>query len=113
MTLRLPAHLEVSGLLRLVAAAGGFAAVLHKGEREAGTIAVICAENGTNRRFFERMPGADGTRSWLVSMVEDTENKDKFDDYTRRRGTQDPDLWIIELDIPNGERFIGLTGTNN
>ena len=113
MTLRLPAHLEVSGLLRQVAAAGGFAAVLHKGEREAGTIVVICAENGTNRRLFERMPGADGTRSWSVSMAEDTENAAKFDDYTRRRGAQDPDLWIIELDIPNGERFIGLAGTNN
>ena len=113
MTLRLPAHLEVSGLLRQVAAAGGFAAVLHKGEREAGTIVVICAENGTKRRLFERMPGADGTRSWSVSMAEDTENAAKFDDYTRRRAAQDPDLWIIELDIPNGERFIGLAGTNN
>ena len=74
MSLRLPAHLEVSGLLRQVAAAGGFAAVLHKGEREAGTIVVICAENGTNRRLLERMPGADGIRSWSVSLAEDTEN---------------------------------------
>ena len=113
MTSRLPAHLEVSGLLRQVSAAGGFAAVLHKGEREAGTIVVICAENGTNRRLFERMPGADGTRSWAVSMSEDTENSVKFDEYTRRRSAQDPDLWIIELDIANGERFIGLAGTNN
>ena len=112
MTTRLPAHLEVSGLLRQVAAAGGFAAVLHKGEREAGTIVVICAENGTKRRLFERMPEVDGTRLWSVSLIEDPENPKVFDDYTRRRSVQDPDLWIIELDIPNGERFIGLTGTN-
>ncbi len=106
MTPRLPAHLEVSGLLRQVSAAGGFAAVLNKGEREAGTILVICAENGTNRRLFERMPTADGTRKWSVSKVESTENAANFDEYARRRSEQDPDLWVIELDIVNGERFI-------
>ena len=106
MTSRLPAHLEVSGLLRRVSAAGGFAAVLNKGEREAGTILIICAENGTKRRLFERMPTADGTRKWSVSKVENTANAANFDEYARRRSEQDPDLWVIELDIVNGERFI-------
>ena len=113
MTPRLPAHLEASGLLRLVAAAGGFAAVLHKGEREAGTIVVVCAENGANRRVFERMPSADGDRKWTLSQSENVENKRFIDDYLARRQAQDPDLWIIELDIANGERFIGLAGTND
>ena len=113
MTPRLPAHLEVSGLLRLVAAAGGFAAVLHKGEREAGTIVVVCAENGANRRVFERMPSVEGDRKWVLSQAEATGDKQFIDDYLARRQAQDPDLWIIELDIANGERFIGLSGTNN
>ena len=113
MTARLPAHLEVSGLLRQVAAAGGFAAVLHKGEREAGTIMVICAENGAARRVFERMPSAEGDRDWALSKSETVESAQFIDDYLTRRQAQDPDLWIIELDIPNGERFIGLAGTNN
>ena len=113
MESRLPAHLEVSGLLRQVAAAGGFAAVLHKGEREAGTIVVVCAESGANRRVFERMPSVNGDRNWALSQSEDIENKEFIDDYLARRQAQDPDLWIIELDIVNGERFIGLTGTNN
>ena len=113
MTARLPAHLEVSGLLRQVAAAGGFAAVLHKGEREAGTIVVVCAENGAARRVFERMPSADGDRDWVLSKSETVESAQLIDDYLTRRQAQDPDLWIIELDIPNGERFIGLAGTNN
>ena len=111
MASRLPAHLEVSGLLRQVSAAGGFAAILHKGEREAGTIVVVCAENGANRRVFERMPSASGDRKWTLSQSEDIENKSLIDDYLTRRQAQDPDLWVIELDIANGERFIGLTGT--
>lgn len=113
MASRLPAHLEVSGLLRQVAAAGGFAAVLHKGEREAGTIVVVCAANGANRRVFERMPSVNGDRNWALSQAEASDNKAFIDDYLARRQAQDPDLWIIELDIVNGERFIGLAGTNN
>lgn len=109
MVARLPAHLEVSGLLRAVDQAGGFATVLRKGERDAGTILVILAEKGTDRRVFERMPRSDGTRQWALVRTEDIENKQLFDDYLMRRAVQDPELWMIELDIANGERFIGLT----
>lgn len=112
MAPRLPAHLEVSGLLRAVEAAGGFAMVLNKGEREAGTIVVVCAENGSKRRIFERMPSPDGTRNWTLVQAEDAENTAKFDGYLDRRTAQDGDLWIVELDIADGERFIGLAGTN-
>ena len=96
-------------MLRGVQNAGGFAAVLKKGERDAGTILVVCAENGEKRRIFERMPRPDGSREWTVSRYEDAENKGDFDSYLSRRGAQDPELWIIELDIANGERFIVLT----
>ncbi|MDE2434628.1 MAG: DUF1491 family protein [Sphingomonadales bacterium] len=108
---RLPAHLEVAGLIRAVEAAGGFAAVLRKGEREAGTILVLTIQSGTNGRLFERMPSLDGQRKWHQIPFQDTDNKEKLSEYLYRRGRQDGDLWIIELDIANGERFIGLTGT--
>lgn len=108
---RLPAHLEVSGLIRAVDAAGGFATVISKGERDAGTLLVICCENGTNARLYERMPQLDGTRKWNLSKTQDIENPHEFTDYCQRRASQDPDTWIVELDIADGERFIGLTGT--
>lgn len=104
---RLPAHLEVAGMLRAVDQAGGFACVIKKGEHDAGSILVICAENGANRRLLERMPAIDGTRKWVEIRKEDAENKDIFNTYLDRRVAQDPELWIIELDIANGERFIG------
>ena len=106
---RLPAHLEVAGLLRAAQQAGGFAAVLKKGERDAGTILIVCAEKGANRRLFERMPSLDGKRKWSEVRAETIDNTPEFDDYLSRRGGQDPELWIIELDIADGERFIGLT----
>lgn len=106
MDARLPAHLEVSGLLRSAESLGGFATVLKKGEREGGTILVVLAERGTNARVFERMPAADGTRKWSCSKTQDTENPGEFQDYLDRRASQDPDLWMIELDVVNGERLI-------
>ena len=109
MESRLPAHVEVTGLLRQVQAEGGFAAVVKKGEREAGTILIILTEKGEDSRAYERMPQLDGSRKWLCSRKQDPENKQEFQEYLDRRAKQDDDLWIIELDIANGERFIGLT----
>jgi hypothetical protein len=111
MDSRLPAHLEVSGLLRQVSAEGGFGAVLAKGEREAGTILLVMRENGANPRAYERMPRPDGSREWTLCGPQTAENEQETSDYLSRRQRQDGDLWIIELDIPNGERFIALTGT--
>lgn len=100
----------MSGLIRAVGAAGGFAAVLHKGERDAGTIVVILAERGGNARLFERIPDPTGSRNWTCTRIQDSENKEEFSQYLTRRQLADPDLWIIELDIADGERFIGQTG---
>lgn len=106
MATRLPAHLEVSGLIRRVESAGGFATVLSKGERDAGTIMVVIAERGKDARAYERMPQADGTRAWTCSRRQDSADPLAFSEYLDRRGRQDPDLWIVELDIAGGERFI-------
>lgn len=106
-TARLPAHLEVAGLIRRVGAAGGFATVLAKGEPDSGTILLVVRDPRNNPRILERMPQPDGSRPWTLNRAQDTENKDDFEDYLVRRRAQDPDLWMIELDIPNPERFIG------
>lgn len=108
MDIRLPAHLEVSSLIRAVNADGGFAMVLSKGERDAGTIMVVLTEGGKESRAYERMPQPDGSREWQVSRRQTAENPQEFGEYLNRRGAQDPDLWIVELDIAQGERFIGL-----
>ncbi len=111
METRLPAHLEVAALIRRVQQEGGFAAVLGKGEPEAGTILIVTTQSGENSRVFERMPQLDGRRAWSCSKEQDTENKDLFNHYLERRKQQDPDLWIVELDIANAERFIGAASS--
>jgi hypothetical protein len=110
---RLPAQLEVSSLIRRAETANGFAAVLKKGERDAGTILLVLRETHANARLFERMPDLDGRRKWTCSRTEEIDNKQEFEDYLVRRGASDPDLWILELLIADGERFVrslDLTG---
>ena len=106
MDSRLPAHVEVSGLIRTVQAEGGFAMVLARGEKDAGTILIVTIENNKPAQLYERMPQIDGSRSFICTKVQDIDNKHKFDEYMRKRQAQDSDSWIVELDIANAERFI-------
>ena len=103
---RLPAHIEVSGLLRRVQQDGGFATVLARGEPDAGTILVILADRAATLRAFERIPQLSGERRWSLAREQDAADPSSFDEWLERRRQQDPDLWIIELDVPCGERFI-------
>tara|TARA_R100000908_G_scaffold63125_1_gene43479 strand:+ start:1712 stop:2047 length:336 start_codon:yes stop_codon:yes gene_type:complete len=103
---RLPAHVEVSGLIRAVESAGGFAMVLQKGERDAGTILVLTTQNGRNTRLWERMPQLDGSRKFSCTREQDDENPREIDEYVGKRRRSDPDCWVIELDIENAERFV-------
>lgn len=108
MDARLPAHIEALGLIRQVQAEGGFGTVIQKGDRDAGAIIVVLTENGTNARVYERVPQLDGTRIWHRISQQTSENAQEFTEYLDRRARQDRDTWIIELDIANGERLIGL-----
>jgi hypothetical protein len=103
---RLPAALEVSGVIRLVEASGGFAMVLRKGEPDSGTILIVLLDNQNLGRAFERLPQSDGTRQWTVAKSQSIENRQDFEAYLARRTAQDPDLWVVELTIADGERLI-------
>lgn len=104
---RLPARLEVSGLIRRVEAAGGFAMVLAKGEPDAGGILVVLTDKGKESRAFERMPSLSGGRVWTLAKADRDSEPRAFAAWLERRRNQDPDLWIVELDVPEGDRFIG------
>ena len=100
---RLPTGVLVSALLRRVNDAGGFGAVLAKGDAQAGAVLVVAVEGGATR-LLERGIGPDG-RPGLI----DSTPADDLPSYWRRRRQRDPDLWVIELDIPQAQRFAAET----
>lgn len=80
--------------------------VLHKGERDAGTLLIVIVENQGLATLHERMPQLDGTRKWTTTKCQLIENKKEFEDYLTRRMVQDPDVWIVELTVADRERFV-------
>jgi hypothetical protein len=109
MDARLPARLEALALLRLVQTQGGFGTVIHKGDADSGSILVVLTENGTNSRVYERLPSVEGDRIWVLAKKQDAEDTREFSEYLDRRAQQDPDSWIIELDVADAQRFIAET----
>lgn len=110
MTDRLPAHLEASAIIRLAESQGGFATVFAKGERDAGTILIVTLCHGKDATLYERMPQLDGSRTFVAAKRENPENPSEFADYLARRRSQDADVWLIEVDIADPERFIAELG---
>lgn len=106
MTARLPAHLEAAGIRRLAEVHGGFATVLAKGERDAGTIAIVIIGHGEPAWLCERMPQADGNRIFVRTLVQDIEKESEFSKRIDKIAQFDPDLWLIEVDIADRERFV-------
>ena len=107
---RLSAEMKVQSLLRLVSQNGGFGAVLKKGDRISGAILIQCVEKGENPKLLENMPSLDGLPNWQPIWPQGTDNKQDLHDYIAKRFQFDPDMWLIELDIPDAERLIVQMG---
>lgn len=105
MTPRLASSVLVSALIRRAEAEGGFGAVLAKGDATAGSILLILLEKGGNPRIFERVLQADGTYHWSSPATHAGSELQEVPDFIARRRRFDPDLWVLELDIPSAERF--------
>src|SRR3546814_8368463 len=86
---RLPAHLEVGGLIRMIEAAGGFASVLAKGEKDAGTVFILTMYRGEGAVLFERMPQLDGSRPFIAAKRQNDENPPEISEYLERRRSEE------------------------
>lgn len=82
--------------------------VIAKGERDAGTVLIVSMFRGGDTRLYERMPQLDGTRPFVLTKSQDIEKPVEFDEYIARRRSQDPDIWVLEVDIDDPTRFIAL-----
>lgn len=107
---RLSAEMIVQSLLRKVSQEGGFATVIRKGDRISGSILIQCLEKGENPRLLEKMPSLEGASTWNRIWPQDTDKEQDLSEYLARRFSFDPDLWLIELDIPDAERLIAQMG---
>lgn len=110
MTDRLTSALLVNALMRRAQAAGGQMTVLRKGDPVSGTILLQAVERGEERGLFERVPDyvRGGYQMMAVGPAIDADPLTRMD-YIERRRSSDPDLWVVELDIAEAERFAAVT----
>lgn len=106
---RLTAAMTVSALVRRVNQAGGSAMVLARGDATAGAILLLTMEKGENPRFWERGIGPGGEPGLVPSGPREIGGDEEVSAYWQRRRERDSDLWVVELDIAEAERFAAAT----
>lgn len=99
------ALLIIAALRRKTEAEGGMATIFGKGDKDAGGILLVLAEKGRNLALLERRTGLDGNRFWDAQWAENDANQPFPLEMLQLRRKSDPDLWIMELDVPDAERF--------
>lgn len=106
---RLTSGVLVSALVRRVNQEGGSAMILARGDETAGAILLLAYERGANPRFLERGIGPAGSPTLLPSGPADLADESEVSAYWQRRRSRDSDLWVVELDIAEAERFAAET----
>jgi hypothetical protein len=106
---RLPTHVEAAGLVRRVSAGGGFAAVIRKGDPERGALLLLIASRGRHVACLERVLPPHASYRWNAVAPTDSASSVDVAEFVRRRARFDEDMWAIELDIAEPERFIAET----
>ena len=109
MSRQLPTHVEVAGILRRVAAAGDFATVMRKGDPDQGSLLIFVSSRGQHAAILERVLGPNGSYGWQATRPDESKSSARVADFLARRARFDEDLWAIELDIADPERFIAET----
>ena len=106
---RLSASVEASALIRRAEADGGFAMVLHRGDSERGALLLVIRSRDRHVTCLERMLSQDGGYRWTQVGPATEESPEMLTEFLSRRLRFDEDLWLIELDIAQPERFIAET----
>jgi hypothetical protein len=92
----------VPALVRQVFAAGGFATVLAKGHEGGSALLLVHRMVNGESRAYERVPDLAGGAVWRLAA----EGEAAVDRFCARSRAFDPDLWIVELAVPDPARFV-------
>jgi len=95
--------------MRRAEAGGGFATILRKGDVERGSLLLVIGSRGTHIACLERVLAAGGDYRWQRVGPAESAGSAEIGEFLAKRARFDEDLWAIELDIADPERFIAET----
>ena len=106
---RLPARLEITALARRIEGEGGFATIIHRGDADGGALLLLISSRGRHFRCLERILTLGGAYGWQPTGPGESAESAEVSAFLAKRVRFDPDLWAMELDIADPERFIAET----
>jgi hypothetical protein len=82
---------------------------MRKGDEERGALLIFVSSRGKHVACLERVLDFDGGYRWEAVGPSESAGSKEIADFLARRTRFDEDLWAIELDIAEAERFIAET----
>ena len=103
--LKVDTDLWVYALIRRANSGGAFATVGRRGDARGGSVLVkqVNRRAGVTRLYAEATR-ADGEAVWMQPRASTEETE--LDAYVERAIRIDPDLWVVEIDDPDGRHFL-------
>lgn len=99
---RLPTQLWVGAHLRRCSMEAVPAYVLRKGEAMGGLVLLRLARPSGGVRVLVQTRDLDGRLGWMAVMGGDYVTDADADAYVDRAVGRDPDLWVVEIEHPEG-----------
>jgi len=82
---------------------------MRKGDAERGSLLLFVSSRGVHFATLERILNLDGSYGWQRVGPGESAGSAEIADFLARRTRFDEDIWAIELDIADPERFIAET----
>ncbi|MEP3889538.1 MAG: DUF1491 family protein [Hellea sp.] len=103
MTPLLKAGFWTSALIRTAEIEGAFAAVVKRGDPDAGACLVKVRLLNGQATLYRPIRNMAGERVWLPKGPE---GEREIDTYINSRVDDDPDIWIVEIEDRKGRHFL-------
>ena len=99
---RLKSDIRVAAILRRAQVSGAFAAILRRGDADAGAIWILTRQGAVLHRHAEQT-GMSGAREWYRDgPFADAEMSERVNKAVDR----DPDMWVVEIEDVEGRAFL-------
>jgi hypothetical protein len=82
---------------------------MRKGDEERGSVLLLIGCRGVHVACLERVLNLNGSYLWQRVGPAESASSAEIRDFLAKRARFDEDLWAIELDIADPERFIAET----
>lgn len=103
---RLKTGIWIQALMWRCSQAGVPATVVRRGDGDAGAVIVkLNRRNGVFTLLVQTRTSA-GELAWSKAGGSDTVDEAAADSYIARQIGRDPDLWVVEIEDREGERFL-------